>query len=301
MFEKRTDLALEVHELHGEESGIEIKEENKEGFDVTVATVKSGEGEKRSGKSAGRYITLDSGKLWQADSVTLHKAAEVLSNEIKSLMPKEIGCVLVAGLGNIEITADSLGPKTVNKLLVTRHIEALDIDLYNNAGFGNMAAIATGVLAQTGIESAEIVKSICDAIKPKCVIIIDSLAARRLSRLGVTVQLSDSGIAPGSGVSNKRAALDKGLLGCPVISIGVPMVVDGPTLAYDILEEHMGEYDEGFAQTVKAILSGRDKDMFVTPKDSDVITEVNAKLISSAINQAVHKIGINEINEYLGK
>lgn len=300
MYEKRTDLALEVHELRGEESGIEIYEEEENGIKITTAIIKEGTGEEESGKNAGTYLTLDVGKIWQTDFQRFEHIAKVLAHRLEGLIPQEEGCVLCVGLGNENITPDSLGPETVGGLLVTRHIKSIDEDFYKNAGFGCVAAIETGVLAQTGVESAEIIKSICERIKPKCVIAVDALASRRLSRLATTVQLCDGGISPGSGVNNKRNEISEKTLGVPVISIGVPLVVDAATLALDILEEHRGSADEGFEETLERVLSGSEKNIFVTPKDIDVIVGSAARLISSAVNIAVHKIGLSEINEYIG-
>lgn len=299
MFQKRTDLALEIHELRGEKSGISISETEKDGIRITTATVGVGEGEKLSGKNAGKYITLEIGNLRRADKTRFEFIAEVVAEEISKLLPKKNGCILVAGLGNENITPDSLGPKTVRNLLVTRHIEDLDPTLFKDAGFGCVAAMSPGVLGQTGIESAEIIKSVCQSIKPKCVVVIDSLASRRLSRLATTVQLSDGGISPGSGVSNKRAELSEKTLGIPVVSIGVPTVVDAATLAYDILEEHFGETEENFSSVLENLFSGEAKNMFVTPKDTDVIAAETAKLLSSSINIAIHNMKISEISEYL--
>lgn len=299
MFEKRTDLALEVRELRGNDSGIDIEETTKNGITVTTATVSSGEGERLSGKSAGKYITLDVGHVWRMDTERFELISKLIADEITELLPKNEGCVLVAGLGNEQITPDSLGPKTVKKLLVTRHIGSIDPELYSSAGFGCVSAIAPGVLGQTGIESAEIIKSIVTEIKPKCVILIDSLASRRLNRLATTVQLSDSGISPGSGVSNKRAELSKESLGVPVISIGVPTVVDAATLAYDLLEEHHGSEDETFAAVIEKILVGSGKDMFVTPKDNDVITLKLSNLLANAINIAIHQMDISELKDFI--
>lgn len=299
MFEKRTDLALEVHELRGSESGIAVKETIKDGIKVTLAEISQGDGERASGKPAGKYITLETGKIWQHDRTRFSATAKLLSRELVSLIPQGEGSILVAGLGNEEITPDSLGPRVVKKLLVTRHIERIDPPLFASAGFGSVAAISPGVLGQTGIESAEIIKSVCDAIKPKCVILIDSLASRRLNRLATTVQLSNGGIAPGSGVSNRRCELNKRLLGVPVVSVGVPTVVDAATLAYDLLEEHAGREDKAFSEVVERILAGNSREMFVTPKENDVIARETAKLLAAAINIAVHNMDINEINEYI--
>ncbi len=299
MFEKRTDLALEVHELRGEESGITVKEYTKNGYKVTLAEVLSGKGEQVSGKHAGKYITIEMGKIWRNDKTVFEQVANVLADEIKMLLPKDDGCILVAGLGNEEITPDSLGPRVVKKLLVTRHIQSIDRQLFEDAGFGSVAAISPGVLGQTGIESSEIIKSVCKSINPKCVIVIDSLASRRLNRLASTVQISDGGISPGSGVSNRRPELNEEVLGSPVISIGVPTVVDAATLAYDLLEEHYGKEDKGFEQVIERVLVGSGKDMFVTPKENDVIARETAKLLASAINIAIHEMEMKEISDYI--
>ena len=299
MFEKRTDLALEVHELHGEDSGISITEFEKGGFDVTVAEVLNHEGEERSQKPMGKYITVDIGTLWRKDRGWFERAADLISDEIKSLLPKNHGCVLVAGLGNEDITPDSLGPRVVKKLLVTRHIKVIDNQLFVDAGFGCVAAIAPGVLGQTGIESLEIIKSVCKSVNPDCVIAIDSLASRRLQRLATTIQISDGGISPGSGVANRRPVLNESTLGVPVVSIGIPMVVDAATLAYDLLEEHSGKDDERFLAVIEKVLVGSGKDMFVTPKENDVIARESAKLLASSINIALHSMSKKEIDEYM--
>ncbi len=298
MFQKRTDLALEVHELQGENSGITVEERQKNGITVTTAAVNSPDGEKISGKPKGKYITLDIGKIWVAEPTRFGVAAKTLADELSALIPEGDGCVLTVGLGNEEITPDSIGPRATKKLLVTRHIKSIDIDLYTSAGFGSLAAISPGVLGQTGIETAGIVKNVVQGIKPKCVIVIDALASRRLSRLATTVQLSDAGISPGSGVSNKRAELSQNNLGVPVIAMGVPTVVDAATLAYDILEEQGGN-DAAFAAVVEKILASEGRNMFVTPKDNDVIAQKTALLLASAINMAVHKMDISEIGEYI--
>lgn len=300
MFEKRTDLALELHELHGNDSGITVNEYKKDGFLITLAEVTSGRGEELSGKRKGKYVTVEIGDMWKIDKSVFARSAHVIADEINALLPNRDGCVLVAGLGNEEITPDSLGPRVVKRMLVTRHIENIDKQLFADAGFGCVAAISPGVLGQTGIESLEIIKSVSDAIRPRCIIAVDSLASRRLNRLATTVQISDGGISPGSGVSNKRPELNEQNLGVPVISIGVPTVVDAATLAYDLLEEHSGTEDEGFAEVIKRVLASRGRDMFVTPKENDVIARELSKLLACAINIALHNMDINEINDYIG-
>lgn len=299
MFEKRTDLALEIHELRGKDSGITIHEHQTDGIHITTAVVNNQEGEKQSGKKIGKYITFDVGEIWKFPPNEFNNSANVIAKELEKLIPKGDGCILVAGLGNEQITPDSIGPRAVKELLVTRHIQSINIDLYQNVGFGCLAAIAPGVLGQTGIESAHIIKSIAQNIKPKCIIIIDALASRRLNRLATTVQISDNGINPGSGVSNKRMPLDKDFLGFPVVSVGVPTVVDAATLAYDLLEEHHGGESEDFVSVIEKILIGNGKNMFVTPKENDIIAEKTANLIATAINIAAHKMSVNQINEFM--
>ncbi len=296
MFERRTDLALEVHELQGEDSGIVLEESEKSFVHITTASVISEEGEKNAGKPIGKYITLDIGRIWQTDRRRFEAVTQVLADEITALLPEGDGCVLTVGLGNEEITPDSIGPRAVKRLIVTRHIESADPMLFSSVGFGSVASICTGVLGQTGIESAEIIKSVCERIKPKCVILIDALASRRLARLATTIQLSDTGISPGSGVQNRRASITEEYVGCPVISIGVPTVVDAATLAYDLLEENLGD-DIGL--DLEKAISSIDKSMFVTPKDNDIIAKETASLIASALNLALHGLEINDQAEFL--
>ncbi len=295
---KRTDLALEVHEMRGRQSGITVNESHRAGIKITNAYVSEGEGERLSGKRAGEYITLEVGRVWQMERSRLEEIASVIAEEIKKLLPSGQGGYLVAGLGNRSVTPDAVGPLAVKEILVTRHLEDAYPQLYKSAEFSSVAAIAPGVLGQTGIESAEIIKGLCQKIRPRCLILIDSLASRRLSRLATTVQISNRGINPGGGVSNKRMAIDLETVGVPVISLGVPTVVDAATLAYDILEEY-GGLDMQIADTVmERIMESDSREMFVTPKDNDIITARTAKLIAMAINMALHKMTAEELREF---
>ncbi len=306
MYRKRTDLALETRELRaekGQEDGIVITTRQAGGVKITAMEI-SPAGEEACGRTAGRYVTLEAGAVWRAEPEAFETAVSQLAKELRAMLPDGEGCVLVAGLGNREITADSLGPKVTDRLLVTRHIKLLEKELFASAGFGELAALASGVLGQTGMESAEIMAGVVKQIKPRCVIAIDALASRRLERLASTVQLSDTGIRPGSGVSNHRAAFNRETLGIPVISVGVPTVVDAGTLAFDLLEELADR--EGFSpdaatmeKIVEGLQCGTGKDFFVTPKDSDALTSGAARLISAAINLAVHEgMTQRELAEY---
>ena len=298
MYEIRTDLALEAHEINaqaGREDGIRTEEETIDGFLVTTVHVSAGEGERLAKKKAGTYINVDVGKSWLLASEGFAALVALLAGQLRRLFPSGFsGSALVVGLGNYDITADSIGPKAVEKVVVTRHLRTLNPQLYKSAGFGDLWAFAPGVLGQTGMESAEIVHSIVEAVRPALIVAIDALASRRLARLATTVQLCDTGIYPGAGVSNRRSELSKETLGVPVISIGVPTVVDAATLAYDLLGKDADE------QAAAALLAGDGKDMFVTLKESDVITKQTARLLGFAINRAFHgDMSVEEMEELL--
>ena len=298
MYEIRTDLALEAHEINaqaGREDGIRTEEETIDGFSITTVHVGEGEGERLAKKKAGTYINVDVGKSWLLASEGFAALVALLAGQLRKLFPADFsGTALVVGLGNYDITADSIGPKAVEKVVVTRHLRTLNPQLYESAGFGDLCAFAPGVLGQTGMESAEIVRSIVEAVRPSLIVAIDALASRRLARLATTVQLCDTGIYPGAGVSNRRSELSAETLGVPVISIGVPTVVDAATLAYDLLGENADE------KTAAALLAGDGKDLFITLKESDVITKQTARLLGFAINRAFHgELSVEEMEELL--
>ena len=298
MYEIRTDLALEAHEINaqaGREDGIRTEEETIDGFSITTVHVGEGEGERLAKKKAGTYINVDVGKSWLLASEGFAALVALLAGQLRKLFPADFsGTALVVGLGNYDITADSIGPKAVEKVVVTRHLRTLNPQLYESAGFGDLCAFAPGVLGQTGMESAEIVRSIVAAVRPSLIVASDALASRRLARLATTVQLCDTGIYPGAGVSNRRSELSAETLGVPVISIGVPTVVDAATLAYDLLGENADE------KTAAALLAGDGKDMFITLKESDVITKQTARLLGFAINRAFHgELSVEEMEELL--
>ena len=298
MYEIRTDLALEAHEINaqaGREDGIRTEEETIDGFSITTVHVGEGEGERLAKKKAGTYINVDVGKSWLLASEGFAALVALLAGQLRKLFPADFsGTALVVGLGNYDITADSIGPKAVEKVVVTRHLRTLNPQLYESAGFGDLCAFAPGVLGQTGMESAEIVRSIVEAVRPSLIVAIDALASRRLARLATTVQLCDTGIYPGAGVSNRRSELSAETLGVPVISIGVPTVVDAATLAYDLLGENADE------KTAAALLAGDGKDMFITLKESDVITKQTARRLGFVINRAFHgELSVEEMEELL--
>lgn len=279
----RTDLALERREYIKEKEidGIISNEETIMGTKITTITVVNENGEKILGKPAGKYITIEAGSFLKNPDLS-DDIIEVLAGQISALIPKK-GSVLVVGLGNESITPDALGPKCVSMLLATRHISG---EFAKSIGLDNLrsaAGISPGVLGKTGIETAEIIEAVVRKINPAAVIAIDALASRRLARLGNTVQMTDSGISPGSGVGNKRSSINEKTLSVPVVAIGVPTVVDGATMALDLLEEH-GIDTEKFENDSSFKSEGN---VMVTPKEIDLVIERAAQLIAMGINRAL--------------
>ena len=277
----RTDLAIEMQEYHQNKTldGVLSKTETYDGIKITTIEIINEDGEKLIGKPKGRYITIETEKLFKS-SEAFSSVAKVLCRELRKLMPKE-GTVLVAGLGNEDITPDALGPKTLNQLLATRHISS---ELSESLGLGELrsvAGIVPGVLGKTGIETVEIIDGVVKKISPDCVIVIDALASRNTARLGTTLQLCDTGVFPGSGVGNRRKGITAETLDIPVVAIGVPTVVDALTMAWDILEKKNIGLDEN------ELLQHRQ--MMVTPKEIDSLINKASQLIAMGINMALQK------------
>ncbi len=304
MYQPRTDLALEAHEHLLKKNrlgvdGIIYNEENIEDFKMTRVEILTKEASELSAKPCGKYLTLHTGTPWNETSDSLIRASRALSKLIEELcsnIVKKSSAILIAGLGNMTITADAIGPKALEHVLVTRHIKSASPTLFENLGLYDIAALSPGVLSQTGVETTEIVKSLVDKISPSCVIAIDSLASKKLERLVTTVQLSDTGIAPGSGMGNRREALNFKTLGVPVISIGVPTVVDAGSLAFDVVER-LSKKNSSSHEIEKIFESLTDElQYFVTPKDTDLIINCLAKVIGYGINLAFHKnLGYDEM------
>lgn len=279
----RTDLALERHEsaAEGELEGVLFEQKSQEDIKISHITVTNEKGEKALGKAKGRYITAELPSLG-ALTEKLESWSSIISRQIESLLPEK-GTVLVAGLGNRDITPDALGPECVDGLIATRHIrDEINIPEYLKK-LRSVAGIVPGVLGDTGIETAEILKGIVTQAEVSAVIVIDALAARSLERLGCTVQMCDTGVSPGSGVGNKRRKIDREFLGVPVIAVGIPTVVDGVTVALDVLEKAGTEIEE---EKRRALLSG-EKGMMVTPKEIDLVIKRAAKLLSVSVNKAL--------------
>lgn len=280
----RTDLAIEARELaENTEEGIDFFEEVSGEVRTERILIKNHIGEAKLKKPQGHYITLTFPPL--TDNALLPGKVRPLSDALSSLLPPE-GLVLVVGLGNSSITPDALGPQTACQVLATRHITG---ELARSAGLSGLrpvAVLAPGVLGQTGIETSELLQSLAGKLKPAAVIVIDALASRRLSRLGCTVQLSDTGISPGAGVGNVRPRIDRATLGASVIGMGVPTVVDAATLVLDLLSES-GEQEAESENSLRKILSPRGEEMIVTPREIDLLIERAARLIALGINCAL--------------
>lgn len=271
----RTDIALERHELlnDNECEGVIFNQEKTEKAVITTIEILDERGEKALGKSKGKYITIDLPEF-SHESELLDSRLTAITKTIKDLLPQNAQTILVAGLGNESITPDALGPFCAKQIFATRHIEKSLQKTLELPTLRPVVAVSTGVLGQTGIETAEYIKGIANIVDPDAVIVIDALASRKISNLGKTVQLSNTGISPGAGVGNYRKAIDKSTLGIPVISMGVPTVVDGRTIVHDLTKN-------------QAELPNEADELMVTPRDIDSIIDRAAKLLALSINCAL--------------
>lgn len=273
----RTDLALERCESLDKKmlSGVEIEVLEEHSAKITRIDVLDCEGEKNVGKPIGKYVTVEVAPFAHHPQF-IDDSLEAVSKEIRRIIPKK-GSVLVAGLGNMSITPDALGPKCASMIFATRHITGELLRSTGLSGLRCVSSVATGVTGETGAEAGEIIKGVVQTVNPDVVITVDALAARNVERLGTTIQMCDTGIVPGSGVGNSRQEISKKTIGVPVISIGVPTVVDAATLIMDCT----GNNDE------TGIVSDTAKSMMVTPREIDLMIERAAKLTSLAINCAL--------------
>ena len=299
MLQRRTDLALEAREIWEEGAqkadrlrGVESAQTVREGYPVTTVRITTQEGQRALGKPVGTYITLELPGLKRREEDAFPRAVRALAAELKELLPKDAGGVLVVGLGNRAITPDNIGPSAVGHTLVTRHLVEQVPQHFGH--FRPVAALAAGVLANTGVESSELVRAMVDRIHPACVIAIDALASRSLSRVCSTIQLADTGISPGSGVGNHRAALNQETLGIPVIALGVPTVVDVATLCADVLAE------AGRGELEPEVLRGAGGGLMVTPRDIDQSVADLSKVIGYGVNLALQDgLTMEEMELYL--
>ena len=297
MFAKRTDLALEARELWQESAGkttrlagVKATKRKQEGYPVTRVDILDQRGEEALGKPRGTYLTVDLTTFWQRKPDFFQRAVRAVGAPLKELVPTE-GPVLVVGLGNRAMTPDAVGPLAADHVLVTRHlISAMPRQF---SGFRPVSVLRSGVLGTTGVESAEAVRGLASEVKPACVIAVDALASRRTGRVCAAVQLSDTGIIPGSGVGNHRSPLNAGTLGVPVFAVGIPTVVDAATLAADLMEE------AGIADIDEDKLRAGQQNLMVTPRDIDQQVRDLAKVVGYGINWALQDLEIEEINALL--
>lgn len=286
---KRTDLALEEKEsIEGDKEieGVVLEEKTIEGGKVKISKVqiKDKHGSKVMRKPIGSYITIET------KDIDMDSMKDITCSQLKKIIGDfKKQKIMVVGLGNREITPDALGPKVIDQLFVTRHlIREFGKEFQERNHFLEMSALAPGVMAQTGMESREILQGIIKNVMPDVVIIIDALAARNVGRVNRTIQITDTGICPGAGVGNNRKALNKETLGVEVIAVGVPTVVDAETIVEDRVEESL--LQSGFSQEevqvfLKEISFRKEQNMFVTTKDVDEEIHKMSEIISAAINQ----------------
>ncbi len=299
-FQVRTDLALEARESITEADsalhGVKVEEEYDKEADIKVTRVEiiTKNGARAMGKPMGTYVTIEAPGMLEPDEGFHREISEVISKQLRQIIPNagEEQEILVVGLGNRDVTADALGPHVVDNLYVTRHI----VREYGKAAYSNekinvVSSIEPGVMGKTGMEAAEIIKGVVEQTAPKVMIVIDALAARSTKRLNRTIQITDTGIHPGSGVGNNRNALTKESMGIPVIAIGVPTVVDAATIVGDALEKIVLE--ETDAEIHRYLENGRNTmtelhNMYVTSKDIDAVIKRVGYTVSEGINMALN-------------
>ncbi len=298
-FQVRTDLALEaresISEAESELRGVSVEEYYKEEEDirVTKVTIDTKNAAKAMGKPMGVYVTMEAPAMVEPDDDYHREISEGLAEELRQMLPgvEEEQSVLIVGLGNREVTADALGPQVVDNLFITRHI----VKEYGKAAYSCdkmnlVSALEPGVMAKTGMETAEIVAGVVKETKPDLLIVIDALAARSTRRLNRTIQITNTGIQPGSGVGNHRNALTKESLGVPVVAIGIPTVVDAATIVGDALEKLLSEERE--FDSMKYLGQHRNvfselNNMYMTGKDIDAVIKRVSYTVSEGINLAL--------------
>ncbi len=299
-YEVRTDLALEASESlktrEGHLNGVSVEEKKVPEVDavITKVQIETKNAAKRMGKPVGTYITMEVPGLAEDDTGFHDKISKLLAEQIRELLGQEEKLeeksIMIVGLGNRAVTADALGPKVIDHLSVTRHIlNTYGKEAYTQA-VPSISAMEPGVMAKTGIETSEMVAGVVKNTNPDCLIVIDALAARSTKRLYTTIQISNTGISPGSGVGNHRNAINEEVMGVPVLAIGIPTVVDAATIVGDACEAwwHESLKEPGpFPEEVRKYF--RDlKNMYVTTKEIDEIVECISYTVSEALNSALH-------------
>ena len=301
------DMAIEAHEILRGESGAEIPgiRIDDEKFDhatVTTIMVETEEGVNQMGRPIGRYITIDAPEIRDNDYLVHREITQVVAEKLIELMAlKEDASILLVGLGNWNATPDALGPQVINRSLITRHLfQYSPTELKGK--LRKVSAIAPGVLGITGIETAEIIRGIVEHVKPDWVIAIDALAAGSLDRIGTSIQLADTGIHPGSGVGNRRTGINEDTIGCKVLAVGLPTVVNAGIIANNCLNgliDHLKTspslyrmYKEisqdALTKILNEVLAPYNGNLMVTPKEIDTLIETASRIIAGAIGISLH-------------
>lgn len=299
MTSRRTDLAWEAKEIWEESAGettqlpgVVAREEDWEGCKIQRVEILNAEGEAALGKPPGVYLTLTVDTQGHREPSAFSRDTAALAAQLEPFLAETgKGPVLVAGLGNREITPDAVGPKAVDAVVVTRHLIR---EMPQHFGdFRPVAAIAPGVLGTTGMESGEMIQAMARAMEPACVIVVDALASRSVDRLCSTIQIANTGIIPGSGVGNHRMALNRETLGVPVISVGAPTVVEAATLCADLLQS-VGQQED------PDLLRQAGGDLFVTPRSVDGQVDQLAKILGYGISRALHvDLSVEDVEMFL--
>lgn len=296
-----TDLAMESRELNPELQGVKEQTEEEEGVSISRIEVETEEAAQKLEKPIGRYITLDAPELSNRPLDLFEQVSKSLAQELTRLLEK-VGpkaTVLVVGLGNRAITSDSLGPKVAEQVYVTRHVTQYLPEAVSKP-IRAVCAVAPGVLGVTGIETMEIVRGIVERLKPDIILAVDALASRRAARISTTIQLTDTGINPGSGVGNTRKGLNEATFGVPVLAVGVPMVVYATTISQDtisLIAEETGLHadEEKLRNLAEKVSEEHLGTMIVTPKDVDQIATDMSRILADGINMALFGAEYDEV------
>ncbi len=321
--EIRTDLAIENRELYKEEKneevpGVEVKKDEGQDYTVTRVNILNHVGAEIMGKPEGLYITIEVPKLKNTDQELREEISKLLAKEIKGMGYNDKHTeTLIVGLGNWKVTPDSLGPKVIDRVMVTRQF-FIAYNKDEDETVANVSALSPGVMGLTGIETGEIIKGIVEKTKPDLVIAVDALASRKMERVNTTIQITDTGINPGSGLGNRRIGLNKDYLGVPVLAIGVPTVVDAATMISDTMDMIIGSMKEKAVvggefysllddisreekyHLIKEVLEPYMPNVVVTPKEIDLIIDDLSIIIANGLNIALHHgIDLEDVNRYI--
>ena len=301
----KSDMADELHgNIKESINGVDISKYRNGKLSMTRLEISTLEAAKKIGKECGIYYMIDTEPVSSMENEDFFELARHISACITELLPYRFGkSAMIVGLGNRKLTPDSIGPLTLDKLIVTKHIKADEELSKDFEQFADVCAFEPNVMGVTGIESSDMITAVAEKIKPDFLIVIDSLASSNGKRIGASIQISDAGIEPGSGIGNRRYSISEKSTGIPVIAIGIPTVVYAETLAYEFMRKIMRKSiseDEIEMLISKLMAENDDKKMVVTPKEIDGITKRSAELLAFSLNLALHnKLSEKEILNYM--